>query len=439
MSLTQVEMDAIKTQFLNEIGAMKIAIMADIEGKFGEPDEEYRKSLDEKIGVFEDQIKELMKPRPDIAMGAIDEKGDPWCGYDKSLGGGDFMKDVYNAAFRTPSPRLLKIKSMEDERKAKMKSAGAVPLDFKAAGDGLEVDVAEYGGFLSPEAFRMSIWQPALEQSNLMGRVTVLPVVGNQQVRLPVVADTDHSAGTVYGGIVFYDEGENDTFQESRPKFEMVEWNMGLQAAFVHASDAMMRFTPITASAMMSNLYAEALAWRIDFLLLKGTGAGQPTGFLNADAKIAQAIETGQAADTIEYENLINMFARSIKPDQTIWAYNQTCFPQLASLAFVIGAGGTAISKEAAFQGMPDFRSEHMSAIGDLGDIALLVPSEYIVTIPAGMPNGTWDTSIHFSFDTGRTSFRSLFYMDGKIKRRTVLQPRFGDTLAPVITLAERA
>jgi HK97 family phage major capsid protein len=219
----------------------------------------------------------------------------------------------------------------------------------------------------------------------------------------------------------------------------MVEWNMGMQAAFVHASDAMMRFTPITVSSMMSSLYASALAWRIDYLLLRGTGAGQPTGFLNADAKVSQAIETGQAADTVEYANLVNMFALAINPENTIWAYNQTVFPQLASLAYVVGTGGTTISKEDAFQGRPSFRSEHMATLGDLNDIALLDPSEYIVTIPAGMTNGTWDTSIHFSFDTVKTSFRSVFYMDGKIKRRTTLTPRYGNALAPVVTLAERA
>ena len=366
----------------------------------------------------------------DSVLGGVDEKGDPWCGYDPNMGGGDYMRDIYNLGMYGKVPD--KLNALINMQREKNVASG------KAAGDGLEVDNAEFGGFLSPEAFRMSIWQPALEQSNLMSRVQVLPVAGNQQVRMPVVADTDHSSGTVYGGVIFNDEGENDTLSESRPKFEMVEWNMGMQAAFVHASDAMMRFTPITVSAFMSSLYAEALAWRIDFLLLKGTGSGQPTGFLNADAKIAQAAEAGQAADTIEYENLINMFARAIHSDRTVWAYNQTAFPQLASLAFVIGAGGTAISKEEAFQGRPFFSSEHMSAIGDLGDIALLDPSEYVVVIPAGMPNGTWDTSIHFSFDKVKTSFRSVFYMDGKIKRRTTLQPRFGDTLAPVITLAAR-
>lgn len=434
MPLTQDEMGTIKTGLISvvekKIDEAKIAFMNDVTGKYGEPDPEYRKTVDDAIGDMQGQLKELMKAGPTEKLGGVDEKGDPWCGYDPLLGGGDYMKDIYELGMYNKVPdKLNALINMQREKNVK---AG------KAAGDGLEVDRAEFGGFLAPEAFRMAIWTPALEQSNLMGLVQVLPVTGNQQIRLPVVADSDHSAGTVYGGIIFYDEGENDTLTESRPKFEMVEWNMGMQAAFVHASDAMMRFTPITASAMMSSLYAEALAWRIDFLLLKGSGLGQPTGFLNADSKIAQAKETGQAAGTIEYENLINMFARSIHEDRTVWAYNKTCFPQLASLAFVVGTGGTAISKEDAFQGRPFFSSEHMSAVGDLGDIALLVPSEYIVTIPAGMTNGTWDTSIHFSFDKVKTSFRSVFYMDGKIKRRTTLQPRFGDTLASVVTLAAR-
>lgn len=435
MPLTQEEMETIKTGLIavveSKIDEAKVAFMADLEGKYGEPDADYRKTVDDAIGDMQDQVKELMKPRdPGAHQGGIDEKGDPWCGYDPLMGGGDYMKDIYELGMYGKVPG--KLNALINMQREKNQAAG------KAAGDGLEVDTAEFGGFLAPEAFRMSIWTPALEQSNLMGLVQVLPVTGNQQVRLPVAADTDHSSGLVYGGITFYDEGENDTLTETRPKFEMVEWNMGMQAAFVHASDAMMRFTPITVSAFMSSLYAEALAWRIDFLLLKGTGAGQPTGFLNADAKVTQAKETGQAADTVEYENLINMFALAINPDRTIWAYNQTCFPQLASLAFVVGTGGTAISMETAFQGRPSFRTEHMSALGDLNDIALLDPSEYIVVIPAGMTNGTWDTSIHFSFDKVKTSFRSVFYMDGKIKRRTTLTPRFGDALAPVVNLAAR-
>ncbi len=59
-------------------------------------------------------------------------------------------------------------------------------------------------------------------------------------------------------------------------------------------------------SAAMMN----AITFDLDWAFINGTGAGMPQGILNAGSKITVAKESGQVADTIVFENIVNMWSR---------------------------------------------------------------------------------------------------------------------------------
>ncbi len=423
MAVTQAEMDAIKTQFLNEIATMKTAIMADIEGRFGKPDEEYRKTVEKQIGELEDQVKELMKPKSNDAAGAFGENGDPWCGY---KGGAEFLDSVIKDALRVGDKdiRLAGIMAYETE---------------KAALDGVEIDTSEYGGYLAPEAFRTQVWERAVEVSDLISRIMILPI-GAQSLKIPAFGGYDQSGGTTFGGITFYKEGENETMQAVRPKFELMEWSMGLHAALLPISDPMMKFSAITIEPMVRQMLGRALGWYIDSKLIGGTGAAEPRGFINSACIITQDAEPGQAADTIERENLSKMYSRVFMKNDMIWGFNPECGPELDSLAFVVGAGGSIVTMEQAFKGKPFIESDHFSAIGDAGDIMALMPGEMLMTVPTGQASEAQiDSSLHFQFDTGQNVLRIMHYMDAKVGWRTFHTPVNGTaTRGPVVKLEAR-
>ena len=83
--MTEEELKQLK-EFLagkmaEQIETAKAAWMADLEGKFGTPDEEYRAEVEKAIGELDVQLKELMKPGKNEPAGAVGEDGDPWCGF----------------------------------------------------------------------------------------------------------------------------------------------------------------------------------------------------------------------------------------------------------------------------------------------------------------------------------------------------------------------
>jgi len=388
-------------------------------------------TIEEQLGNLQDTLKSLDKPS-DGPPGAVDgDTGDPYCGYGEA-GMGDLAGDVIRRAATNGadvSAKLGRLIAITEERRKQE----------RAAGTGFEAGDAEFGGYLLPEGFRSDIWMRALEISNIMSKVFVIPV-STLSIKLPAMGGYDRSGGTVFGGITFYDEPENDQLQDVRPKFEQIGFTLGMQGAMTHVSDQMMRFSPITMGAFIQQRFAEALAWRIEYLLINGTGAGQPEGVLNCNCKVEQAKETGQPATTVVYENIINMKAHIWLPNNAEWYYNHEVIPQLAKMEFTIGTAGERIRKEDALQ-YPDFMNEHCQALGTAGDIILPDWSQYGVALPQGQAQRpVFDTSIHFKFDYAQTSFRMLWYMAGHSMWRTYDTPRHGTNyLTPVVTLAVRS
>ena len=413
----------LKTLLEAKVAEAKTAIMADLEGKYGEPDAEYRKELEKTLGEMEDQIKELLKPGKGDPGGAHDEFGDPWCGYKT---GGEFIDAVIKDAKRVgdKDPRLEGILKYERA---------------KAALDGIEIDTSEYGGYLAPEAFRAQIWERAIDVSELINRIMIVPI-GSQSLKIPAFGGYDQSGGTTFGGITFYKEGENETMAAVRPKFELMEWSMGLHAALFPISDPMMRFSAITIEPLVRQMMGRALGWYIDSKLIGGNGAAEPRGFINSAAIIEQAAETNQTAATIEYENLIKMSSRLYRLSDGMWGFNPECRPQLKSMGYVVGTGGSIVTMEQAFDNLPSMMSDHFSALGTAGDIMAFMPGEMLMVVPAGQASeGRIDSSLHFQFDTGQNVLRLMHYMDAKVGWRTYHTPVNGTaTRGPVITLAAR-
>jgi HK97 family phage major capsid protein len=250
----------------------------------------------------------------------------------------------------------------------------------------------------------------------------------------------DQSGGTTFGGITFTKEGENQTIPDVRPEFEMMSWSMGLHAAMVPISDPMMRFSAVSIEPLIRAMLGQSLGWYIDSKLVGGDGAGEPRGLINSACIIEQAAETAQAVDTIERENLSKMYSRLWMKNNAMWGFNPECGPQLDSLAFVVGTGGSVVTMEQAFKGKPWMESDHFSAIGDAGDIMVFDPSQMVMTVPPGQAGApVIDSSLHFRFDVAQNTLRLMHYMDAKVAWRTYNTPVNGTaTRGPVISLAAR-
>jgi HK97 family phage major capsid protein len=182
--------------------------------------------------------------------------------------------------------------------------------------------------------------------------------------------------------------------------------------------------------------------------MIRGSGAGQPLGILNADSLVSVAKETGQAAATVVYENVLNMFAR-IHPKSLTnasWFINQEVYPQLWSMVQVIGVGGVPVflppggvgsAPGGTLLGRPVVPIEYASALGTVGDIILADWSQYVLLRKGGIEQAS---SIHVYFDTDETAFRWVLRINGRPWRKSVVSPYKGSlTTSPFVVLQTRA
>jgi len=89
---------------------------------------------------------------------------------------------------------------------------------------------------------------------------------------------------------------------------------------------------------MLAGALIKGLGWYMDYAFINGTGEGQPLGIINDPALITVDKEDSQAAATITYQNVVNMFSR-LAPScftNAVWLANPSVIPQLLTMTITI-------------------------------------------------------------------------------------------------------
>jgi len=284
----------------------------------------------------------------------------------------------------------------------------------KSAGDPtLEIGDPEQGGYLVPTEFSSNLLKMGLEKSYWLDEL---------------------AAKTA-----------------KKPKFGQVKLRLNKLVGFAYASDELIQDSAVSLQPLLTSVFTDAFAWNLDWVMLNGTGAGQPRGLLADPALISVSAETGQAATTIVAENIIKMYARMYPAGhkKAIWIANPDTFSQLATMSIAVGTGGVPVYLPAnsvagrpyqTLMGRPLIFSEHAQTLGTSGDIYYVDWSQYLVGQKAGAGAGlSFATSIHLKFDYDQTAFRWVFRIDGQGWWPSALTPRYSsDTVSPFIVLEDR-
>lgn len=379
-----------------------------------------------------DVIKSVIAEKPDIRKMLIPD-------------GDEQRTEDPKAGFKCFSEFAIAIKNAEVSHGRKIDSRLDV-LTTKAAGTSANEADGEYGGYLIPEEFRNQLLEIAIRKSNILNMAMMIPMATNA-INIPYVAGTDRSGGLVHGGIEFKWLDEEGAKTESRPKFGKIQLRLKKVAGLVYASDEILEDSPISLEPLLSRMFSDALAWQLDNVFINGSGAGRPLGVLNAPCLIAVAAEGGQAADTILYENVLNIYSRMWDKTNAVWMANDDTFVQLASMSLAVGtagapvwlpAGGASGKPYDTLFGKPLIFTEHCQKLGDQGDILFADWSQYLVGQKSG-GQVQFASSIHLKFDYDQTCFRFVFRVDGSPWWPNVLTGRYSDkTLSPFVTVAAR-
>jgi HK97 family phage major capsid protein len=297
------------------------------------------------------------------------------------------------------------------------------------------------GGFLVPVETARQIHAVSLENELVAPRAYVQPMLSNE-CKVPAMEIGDHSTALLGGFTASYVD-ELGTITEANPKARGMTLNAKKLTGLIRVSNELAA-DAIGGEAQIINLCGKGLAWYRDKAFLKGTGAGQPLGILNAGCLVSVDPESGQDADTIMYENLTKMMAAMFAGsfNNSVWVCHQTTIPQLLTLSIAIGTGGAHIPVMRESDGVfsiltrPVLFTEKTEALGNKGDIMLCDFSQYCVGLRQGM---RIDTSIHVGFSTDELYARLIERHDGQPLWDKPLTLLDGATkVSPFVCLAAR-
>jgi HK97 family phage major capsid protein len=260
-------------------------------------------------------------------------------------------------------------------------------------------------------------------------------------VKIPGVDETSRAEGSRSGGFISVWQGESVPSTPSVTRSKLVEFIGKKLSIFTRATRELLNDAPMLEAYIQRGFAAEG-AFKLELAALSGTGSGQPQGILNSPCLITVPKETGQAAATIVGENANKMWSRLPAPSRkrAVWLVNEDAEGQLENISGASGAAlympaGTGGNPYPLLKGRPVLVAEQCPALGTVGDIVLIDPSQYIV-VDAGMNTAL---SVHARFDNDEVVFRFTWRIDGKGAYSTPITPYNGSsTRSPFVCLAAR-
>ena len=296
-------------------------------------------------------------------------------------------------------------------------------------------------GFLVPPDYSRSVWDMALENTDLLGMANPEPTQSNS-VGMP----TDQTTPWGSSGVQAYWAAEAGLYKPSTAQVTANLMQLHKLYAFVAATDEILADAPMLRNRMTTQS-GKAIKYKASDAIMWGTGAGQPTGFMNSPALITAAKDSGQTTLTITTNNLANMLKRLLRlGGRPLWIANQDIIAQLIGLvipntttpAWIPLSQGMQESPWDGFiLGYPCKFTEHAQTLSTAGDITLVNMDGYYAATKQGGVD--FAESMHLYFDQGLTAFRWTFRLAGQPILSAPVQPANGsNTKSHFIALQSR-
>ena len=402
--------------------------------------------LDEDITLEETKLnrERMIAAAPSVSVGAPRVEHDPKRGFADHI---EFFTSVMTtpdarAAADIPDERLRTL-AVPDERG---QLAFMLPRGFglrATVGSDEQGEYSDtYGGFAVPKTRAPGFLQVGFEGDPTAGLTQNVPMA-SPSVEIMARTDKDHSS-SVSGGFTVARRSETQAFSASRMELEMVELKATSLVGAAYATEEILADSPQSFAALIDAGFRTQMGAHILNEKLRGLGGAQYSGVLGAPCEVHITKETNQAADTINYDNILKMRARCWGYGQAVWIANHDTLPQLAKMSLAVGTGGSAVFVPGQFGSTPDvilgrpiLFSEYAATLGDYGDIMLVNWSQYL--------EGTYQPiqsaeSIHVRFLYHERTFKLWTRNCGAPWWRSALTVAKGsNSLSPIVSLNERA
>ena len=311
---------------------------------------------------------------------------------------------------------------------------------------GLSEGVGTDGGFLIQSDFSTQLLK-ASGGSVLDQFCTQIEITNGYGIDLPVIDETSRATGSRWGGAVSYWTAEAGEKIASKPSFGKLLMKLKKLIGLCYTSDELLQDVSVL-ERIVSDVFKAEIGFRTDDGIINGTGAGEMLGIMNAPATITQDKEAGQAANSVIFENVTQMWSRLWAKGRgtSVWLINQSVEPALYTMSLAVGTGGGAVflpGGGASAQpymtlfGRPIIVCESCQQLGTAGDIILADLSSYIIARKGGIQE---DKSIHVRFIYDESVFRFVARLDGQpMINSAISQFKGTDSVSPFITLETRS
>jgi len=316
-------------------------------------------------------------------------------------------------------------------------------LSYKAVGsDEGQTGSDAYGGFFVPEGILPDFLTVAPEVDP-MGAQTLKVPMDSPTVNVNARVDKDHT-NSVSGGLRVYRRAETTTVTASRMTIEQIKMTADTLFGVAYATEELLNDSPRSFAAILAAGFQDEFTARIIDERLNGTGVGEFTGCINAPCTVSVAKETSQAANTIEYENIVKMRARCWGYRNAMWCFNHDCLSQLMNMVKIVGTGGHLVWQPSAREDAPDMLlgrpavpTEFCQTLGTTGDICLCNWTQYLEGTYQPLQNAS---SIHVRFVNHEQAFKFWARNAGAPWWRSAMTPKHSTaTLSPFVKLDTRA
>lgn len=335
-----------------------------------------------------------------------------------------------------------------------------IELRNNAAASGQNETVQADGGALLTPTVTTALLKGVREQSFFLPKMRRLNVGPNSNsIEMPYWPDKDRSEVGRYGGAKAYWMSEADKYTAKKTQFATRSIKLAKLGAMGYATEEMLRDSTYLES-IMTDAFISAMVWEVDEAAYMGAGtveaqAAKPLGMLNSSNKalITVAKEAEQAAATITAANILKMY-NQMAPEcrnRAVWLINPDIETMLMQMVMSGGdneAGtsfgqfvymppnGLSAQPFGTLLGRPVISNEHASAVGALGDIAFVDPTEYFWMERDGLRQAT---SVHVRFEYDEMAFKFTWRCNGMPSWYEAATPAKGSTKrSPYVTLAAR-
>lgn len=294
-----------------------------------------------------------------------------------------------------------------------------------------------YGGYLVPQGLiAPGIKAMSVETNPFEGKTTPVNMGAARILKINARVDKDHST-SVSGGLRVYRRVETQTVTTSRMKFEQVTLEKNELMGVTYAAEELLKASPEAFVSILAAGFGDEFAAVKFEEILNGDGVGRYHGIANNPALVTISKEAGQAADTIVRQNVLKMMSRCWGYGNAFWYANHGTIPVLAELTMPGNQTPMyqTLNGIATLLGRPIYFGERAAALGDLGDIICVNPSEFLEDAGAGIEQAS---SIHVRFLEHEQTFKFWTENAGAGWWRSALTPKRGPTMSPFVYLEAR-